>query len=79
MKDVGLMFVFKKFEWNKSKAGGINQNIRLFIGVLERFRCIDELLQVGCKGVGCVDRISDMGVVTIGLRMIDRKRKSIRT
>ena len=33
MKDISLMLVFKKFEWNKCKAGSVYQNVCSFIGI----------------------------------------------
>ena len=72
-------FVFEQVERNGSNPLGIDEDIGMAIDVLQFFGGLNHLFEVGCHGIGYIHRKGRVKWLTFVLRVMDRKRKSIRT
>ena len=72
-------FVFEQVERNGGEPLGVDEDVGLSVGVFQFVCGLNHLLEIGCHGIGRIDRIDGMKAFTFLLGVMDRKRKSIRT
>ena len=72
-------FVFEQVERDGGEPLGVDEDVGLSVGVFQLVCGLNHLLEIGCHGIGRIDRIDGMKAFTFLLGVMDRKRKSIRT